>query len=128
MHGNHVNNIQEQKPIKQNWLKTIDFNKNPKIPRFKIFNKKHQNAWRLWFQWKKRLRKTLLNFEKFEEENDKKGLDWIAQRRTVGKLLKMFEKCEEHGRKTSFKTILTKFWSVENKSRLIEKQIWWVQH
>ena len=57
----------------------------------------------------KRLRKTFLNLEKFEEENDKKGLDWIAQRRTVRKLLKMFEKCEEHGRKTSFKTILTKF-------------------
>ena len=39
MHGNHVNNIQGQKPIKQNLLKTTYLNKNPKIPRFEIFNK-----------------------------------------------------------------------------------------
>ena len=42
--------------------------------------------------------------EKFQEENDKIGLDWIGQRRTVKKLLKRFEKCEEHERKASFKT------------------------
>ena len=39
MHGNHVNNIQGQKPIKKNLLKTTDLNKNYKIPRFEIFNK-----------------------------------------------------------------------------------------
>ena len=43
MHGNHVNNIQGQKPIKQNLLKTTYLNKNPKIPRFEIFNK---NEWK----------------------------------------------------------------------------------
>ena len=39
--------------------------------------------------------------EKFQEKNDKIGLDWISQRRTVKKLLKRLE----HVRKASFKTI-----------------------
>ena len=47
--------------------------------------------------------------EKFEEENNKNGLDWINQRRKVRKLLKKFEKCEEHVRKASFKTLLAEF-------------------
>ena len=63
MHGNHVNNIQEQKPIKQNWLKTTDLNKNPKISRFKIFNK---NAWKMWINWK---RKGKSDLQALEDKN-----------------------------------------------------------
>ena len=47
--------------------------------------------------------------EKFEDENDKKGLDWIGQRRTVKKCLKSLKKYEEHVRKDFLKHLLTKF-------------------
>jgi len=44
--------------------------------------------------------------EKFEEENDKKGLDWIGRRRVVKKCLKKYE---EHVRKEFLKHLLTEF-------------------
>ena len=63
MHENHVNNIQKQKPIKQNWLKTTDLNKNPKISRLEIFNK---NAWKMWINWK---RKGKSDLQALEDKN-----------------------------------------------------------
>ena len=63
MHVNHINNLQGQKPIKQNWLKATDLNKNPKISRFEIFNK---NAWNMWINWK---RKGKSDLQALEDKN-----------------------------------------------------------
>ena len=60
--------------------------------------------------------------EKFEEQNDKKGLDLIRRRRTVKKCLKSLKKYEEHVRKDSLKHIQIEIRSVENKLRSIKKK------
>ena len=59
--------------------------------------------------------------EKFKEGNDKNALDWMGRKRTVKKCLKRLEKYEEHMRKDFLKHLMTKFRSVKNKPRLIEK-------
>ena len=53
--------------------------------------------------------------EKFQEENNKIGLDWISQRRTMKKLLKRFEKCGTSERKTFLKSSQFEFQSVKNQ-------------
>ena len=60
MHENHVNIIQEQKPIDLFWLKTTEMISNPKNGWFEIFN---ENAWKMWFKWKRKGKRDLLKLE-----------------------------------------------------------------
>ena len=96
--------------MNQMWKKTTQKLKTLKHFELKNLNKKNMNnAWKRWFEWKKKGKRDLL---KLEDKNllkilgrkwkKKKNLDWIGRARRGKKLLKRFEMCEEHVREKSF--------------------------
>ena len=89
--------------IKNNWNEQKSLNCYVRI--FQKKKKMHENAWNMWFSWKRKAIKDLpmledKNLGEFAEENDKNPYIGSVKERKWEKVWKSFWNSEEHERRT----------------------------